>query len=120
MNRTEILLGILAGLFISQKIRVPLPIWLIFLLLFAVLAVFCGKKSSKYVLDQPVKKAAMIALNGAAFCCLGGLRGSLTNQPLPSGHLSEVSGEEVSFKGIISRPLTHQIHRHGCGFVWSE
>ncbi|HOU19419.1 MAG TPA: ComEC/Rec2 family competence protein [Flexilinea sp.] len=105
MNRTEILLGILAGLFISQKIRVPLPIWLIFLLLFAVLAVFCGKKSSKYVLDQPVKKAAMIALT-AAFCCLGGLRGSVTNQPLPSGHLSEVSGEEVSFKGIINRPVT--------------
>ena len=87
MNRTEILLGILAGLFISQKICVPLPIWLIFLFLFAVLAVFCGKKSSKYVLDQPVKKAAMIALT-AAFCCLGGLRGSVTNQPLPSGHLS--------------------------------
>lgn len=105
MNRTEILLGILVGLFISQKIRIAIPIWFIFLILFTFSVVFFRKKASKYILDQPVKKAAMIALAGV-FCCLGGLRGTLTNQPLPSGHLSRFVGEEIYFNGIISRPVT--------------
>ncbi len=99
-------LSILAGLLTAHQININLILWIITGCLSLVFFVFFFKKSTRYILEQPSKKAARLALLLALFCIAASratFQKSSAQNPF-SNLITISSNETISITGYISRP----------------
>lgn len=99
-------LSILAGLLIAQQIKIAVAVWMITGCLSLILFFLFRRKSAQYILEQPSKKAARIALLLVLFC-MAASRTTFQYSDLknPFTGFAEINlDEKISVTGIVIRP----------------
>ena len=99
-------LSILAGLLTAQQIKIAVTVWVITGCFSLICFIIFRRKSAQYILEQPSKKAARIALVLVLFSMAASrttFQNSVIKKPF-TGFTEIKSDEKISITGIVMRP----------------
>ncbi len=110
MERTTILLSLLAGLIFAGLLPFSLLAWAVCFLVAAFSTFGLRKYSSRFLLGHPAKNLALLTLFIAGFS-FAGVRVHLREVAKPINHIEHYPGTPVQFRAIVDRPPSESASR---------